>query len=411
MQRTYQRLSLARVRQIVAAGKPGLYPDGDGLYLSISKAGTASWCYRYMIAGRSREMGLGPVRYVGLAEARRLAYEARALKRDGIDPIEARRAKRQGAAVAQAKTMSFAQCARAYITAHQGAWSRQHAAQWVSSVENYCFPVFGNLPVDTIDTGLVMQVVGPLWNTATETASRVRGRIESVLDWAKVSGFRSGENPARWRGHLGELLPKKTKVAPVQHHAALDYREIAAFMSDLRAQDEPGMRALELAILCASRTDEVLAAPWCEFKLEERVWTIPAERMKGKKEHRVPLSDAAVAVLEKQQAIRSSDYVFAGRDNRPPAKGTLDRALKRLGRGAVTVHGFRSSFRDWAAEQTHFPREIVEMALAHKVAKGSEAAYWRGDVIAKRRALAEAWAAYCAGGAEVIDFPAEVRSA
>lgn len=326
-------------------------------------------------------------------------------------PIRWKRgAKRQGAATAKAKAMTFQQCARAYITAHQAAWSAQHAAQWASSVEAYCYPVFGSLPVADIDTVLVMKVVEPLWTTATETASRMRGRIENILDCAKTRELRSGENPARRRGHLDNLLPKKAKVAPVQHHPALPYGQVAGFMADLRREGDVSARALELAILTASRSGEVLKAKWSEFDLDERLWTIPGERMKAGKEHRVPLSDAAMAIIEQQRAIRSGDYVFAAqRGGGLLGKNALSRVLKRLGRPDLTVHGFRSTFSDWCAESTSTPSEVREMALVHTIGNLAEAAYRRGDLFAKRRALSEAWAAYC-DGAEVVSL-AEVRSA
>jgi integrase len=419
--RSYKRLSRAEVNRLVAARQPGMYADGDGLYLSIAKAGTASWTFRYMLARAAHEMGLGPVRDVGLKKARDAAYQARALKRQGTDPLAAKQQQKQGAAVAKAKTMTFAQCAKAYITAHQTGWKNaQHRRQWTASLEAYVYPVFGALPVADIDTGLIMQVLRPIWNDKTETASRLRGRIENILDSAKADGLRDGDNPARWRGHLEHKLPKRSMVAPVQHQPALPYREIAAFMTDLRSQDGADLRALELAILCASRSGEVLEAKWSEFgDLADRVWTIPAERMKMKKEHRVPLSDAALAVLQKQKVIRVNDYVFAGQGEKPAGRSTLDNTLKRrLGRiyydeqgRKVTVHGFRSTFRDWAGEETGSDPQVVEMALAHTIANKAEAAYRRGDLFKKRRDLMDAWAAYCAGGAEVVSFPAEVRSA
>jgi integrase len=405
--RSFNRLSVARVRQVVAEGKPGMFADGDGLYLSIARAGTASWTFRYMFCGKNHEMGLGPERDVTLKQARDLAYNARQLKRSGVDPLAAKREKRQAAAVVRVKTMTFQQCAKAYIQAHQAKWKNaQHLKQWVNSLEINVHPVIGALPVAAVDLGEVMKVLDPIWLTKTETASRVRGRIEMVLDWAKTRGFRSGENPARWRGHLQNLLPKRSKVAVVKHHPALPYQEIAAFMSDLRQHDDDqGIRALELMVLTATRTSEVLKATWGEFDLTEGVWTIPGERMKAGKEHRVPLSDAALAILRKQEAIQSNDYVFAGRGSNPAGKGTLALALKRLG-GAVTAHGFRSTFADWATE-SRFAEPIIEMALAHTVAK-VKGAYTRTDLFAMRRELMDTWARYCAGGAEVLEFPVAV---
>lgn len=407
MQRTYHRLTAARVEKLKPV--PGKHPDGDGLYLKVTPALVASWAFRFMINGTAREMGLGPVRHITLSRARQLAAQARDLKREGTDPLTARQAKKLGASVARAKTMSFQQCARAYIHAHR------KNMQWSHSLENHAFPVIGSLPVETIDTPLVLQVIEPLWTTATETASRVRGRIENILDWAKTREYRSGENPARWKGHLDNLLPKRSQVAPVQHQPALPYRAIAAFMTDLRAVDASDARALEFAILCASRTGEVLAAKWEEFGdyLADRVWTIPGKRMKMRKEHRVALSAAALAILEQQKAIRVNDYVFPGQGDKAAGRSTLDNVLKRRlppyydaeGR-KVTVHGFRSTFSDWVADQTSFDRDVREMALAHAVSDKVEAAYRRGDMFAKRLNLAEAWGRYCAG-AEVVSFPVE----
>lgn len=312
--------------------------------------------------------------------------------------------------------MSFGKCAEAYIIAHRPSWkSAKHAQQWVRTLQDYAYPLIGTLPVDKIDTGLVMRVLEPIWHQKPETAKRVRGRIELVLDWAKARGFRGGENPARWKGHIQNLLPKRDQLRAVKHHPALPYREIARFIAELRQLDSAGARALELLILCASRSSEVLEARWEEFKLEERVWVIPAARMKGGKEHRVPLSGAAMAILEKQAAIRTNNYVFPGAYGAKHigTNALSQMILKRLGRADVTPQGFRSTFADWCTEVTEFSPQGREIALAHTVGNKVEEAYRRGDQFAKRRALAEAWAAYCAGvpvGAEVVDLVA-VRSA
>jgi integrase len=250
--------------------------------------------------------------------------------------------------------------------------------------------------VRAIDTALVMRAMGPIWNEKPETASRVRGRIESILDWAAARGFRQGENPARWRGHLDKLLPKKTKVRRVEHHTALPYREIGTFIDDLRRQEGVGARALEFAILTAARTGEAIGARWDEFDLADRLWTIPAERMKAGKEHRVPLSEAVVAILEDLQKVLHGDFVFpGGRAGRPISNMAMAMTLRRMARGELTVHGFRSTFRDWASERTGFPREAAEMALAHTVTDAVERAYRRGDLFAKRRQLMDAWAKFC----------------
>ncbi|HJU16855.1 MAG TPA: integrase arm-type DNA-binding domain-containing protein [Stellaceae bacterium] len=377
--------------------KPGMHADGGGLYLQVTESGARTWIYRFMLNGRAREMGLGPLHTIALAEAREKARECRKLRLEGIDPIEARNAKKTEARLAAATAMTFRECAEACIAAHKAGWKNsKHAAQWPSTLTTYVYPIFGDLPVQAIDTGLVMKALEPIWTAKPETASRVRGRIESVLDWATARGYRKGENPARWRGHLENLLPKKSKVQRVEHHAALPYGEIGEFMAALRQQDGIAARALEFAILTAARTGEVIGARWEEFDLTERTWTVPGERIKAGKEHRVPLSGRALAILEEMAAIRQSDFVFpGGRAGRPLSDMALLMTLRRMGRGDLTAHGFRSTFRDWAAERTNFPSEVAEMALAHTVPDKVEAAYRRGDLFQKRRQLMEAWAKHC----------------
>jgi integrase len=291
--------------------------------------------------------------------------------------------------------MSFDQCRDAYLAAHRAGWrNAKHAAQWTNTLDAYVTPVFGRLSVGAIDTALVTKALEPIWSAKTETASRVRGRIEAILDWAKARGYRGGENPARWRGHLDSLLPARSKVRRVEHHAALPFTEIGAFMAQLREQSTIAARALEFTILTAARTGEVLGARWDEIDIDTAVWTVPQDRMKGGREHRVPLSAAALAVIEQMHSRRENDYVFPGdRRDRLSDKG-MDMLLRRMGR-AVTVHGFRSSFRDWAAECTHFAREVAEAALAHAVGDKVEAAYRRGDLFAKRQRLMSEWAGYC----------------
>ena len=295
------------------AKTPGLYGDGGGLYLQVSTTGTKSWLFRYKVASRSRYMGLGSLTTVSLAKARELASECRRLRLQHIDPIDHRNGVRAAARLDAAKAMTFDECRDAYIAAHKAGWrNAKHQAQWSNTLNTYVTPVFGKLPVQTIDVALVMKVLEPIWSTKPETASRLRGRIERVLDWAKARGYRSGENPARWRGHLDHLLPARSKVRKVKHHAALPFSEIAPFMTALRERDGVAARALEFAILTAARTGEVLGATWDEIKLSTRTWTIPAHRMKGDREHRVPLSDDAIRVLEQMQAVKSDEFVFPG---------------------------------------------------------------------------------------------------
>jgi integrase len=394
MGRTLHRLSAVKVEKL---RRQGLHADGGGLYLRIT-GGSRTWIYRYKTAGKLRDMGLGPTHTLSLREARETAAEQRKLRLQGVDPIERRRATRAAQRVADATAITFKDCGEAYIAAHEDGWhNAKHRQQWRNSLAQHVYPVLGGLPVSVIDTGLVMRVVEPLWKAAPETASRVRGRIENILDWARVRGYRVGENPARWRGHLDHLLPKISKVHKVEHHPALPYTEIGAFMAKLRQETSIAARALEFLILTAARLGEVRGATWGEIDLRNRVWIVPAGRMKAGKEHRVPLSDAAVAVLGRMHNVRSGDFVFFGsRSGQPLGPNALLVLAKELWGPGINVHGFRSSFRDWAAERTNFPREVAEMALAHAIPDAVEAAYRRGDLFDKRRKLMDAWATYCA---------------
>jgi integrase len=393
------KVALLSARAVQTLRKPGMHLDGRGLYLRIGPRGNKSWIYRFALGGKTRDMGLGPYPDIALAEARERAATQRKLRLDGTDPIAARQAGQQQAKLDAAKAMTFKACAEAYIAAHQAGWKNpKHAAQWPATLGAYVYPAFGALPVQAVDVGLVMKAIEPIWTEKPETASRVRGRIESVLDWATARGYRKGENPARWRGHLENLLPARSKVQRVEHHAALPYPEIGSFMAELRQRDGTAALAFEFAILTAARTGEAVGARWSEFDLAQRLWTVPPERMKGGKLHRVPLSDAALTILEKMENIRQSDFVFPGaKADQPLSNMALAMTLRRMGRGDLTVHGFRSTFRDWAAERTDFPTEVAEMALAHMVGDKVEAAYRRGDLFEKRRQLAEAWARFCTG--------------
>lgn len=389
------KLSAAKVAK---TSKPGHYGDGGGLWLQVSASGTKSWVFRFTRAGKAREMGLGALHTITLAEARERAAGCRKLLVDGIDPIERRNAGKQTAAAEAARALTFDQCAEQYIEAHRAGWRNdKHAAQWTATLATYASPVFGALPASAVDTSLIMKVLSPIWTEKTETAKRVRGRIESVLAWATVQGLRHGDNPARWRNHLDKLLAAPEKVAAIQHHAALHYAAVPEFLRALRAQPGTSARAVELVILTAARTSEVFNASFSEFDLQAKVWTIPAERMKAGREHRVALSDAAVALVRAAAPEKGADYVFPGaKEGRPLSNMAGLQLLKRMGRNDITVHGFRSSFRDWAREQTNFPREVAEAALAHVVKDKTEAAYARGDVLAKRAKLMQAWADYCA---------------
>jgi integrase len=386
-----RRLGRLKAAEITKFG-PGRYHDGGGLYLCVGKGEARSWIFRFRRDGKLHDYGLGPVHSVCLSAARQRAFECRAALYAGNNPVELRQTARLERIVAVARAVSFEKAAEQYVAAHAAGWrGARQEQQWRQSLISYAFPLLGKLPVMAIDTALVLRVLEPIWQTKTETATRVRTRIEAVLDWAASRGLRQGENPARWKGHLENLLPRASKVRRVEHHPALPYAKIPAFMAELRAREGSAARALEFLILTAARTDEVRLARWSEIDLAGRVWTVAAERMKGRKEHRVPLSDAALQALDTTAAVRIGEYVFPGR-NGPLGHNAMLRVLATLGHTEVDVHGFRSTFRDWTAETTAYPREVAEMALAHTVGNHAEAAYRRGDLFEKRRALMQDWA-------------------
>lgn len=369
-------------RQIVTAG-PGYHADGDGLYLQVTGTGARSWILRYQLAGKRREMGLGPVSLFGLTDARQRAAQQRKLLADGIDPIGARRA-------AKAHTArTWGEAVEDFIAAHSPSWKNDaQADQWRQSLKDY--GPDKALPVAAVDTSLVVKLLRKVWTDKTETATRVRGRIERVWDSERVAGNVTGENPARWRGHLDKLLAKPSKVSKPTHFRAMSYAEVPAFMARLAERDGRARMALRFTILTAARTAEVTGAQWSEFDVKAKLWTIPADRMKAGREHVVPLSDAALAILaakpRKSPPFALSENAMLYLVQKPAPKGY---GLP------FTVHGFRSSFRDWGSEETDFPREVLEMALAHTIADKTEAAYRRGALLEKRRTLMEAWAAYC----------------
>ena len=410
-----------RAAGLTAAGvrtaKPGIHVDGGGLMLVVKASGAATWMLRFQIAGRRRDMGLGPARGVGavsLADARTKAADARKLIAQGVDPLAKREQDQAAAEVARlaaeqaaaAEVMTFQRVADRYLAAHERGWrNAKHRAQWAMTLRDYAGPHFGGLPVAQVETRHVEAALRPVWLRKPETATRLRGRIEAILDYATVHGWREGANPARWRGHLDKLFPRRTKVAPVEHHAALPWQELGAFMAHLRARDGLAARTLELAILTAARSGEVLNARWSELDLDAAVWTVPAVRMKAGREHRVPLSPAAVQLLRDLLPLRRPDdpdpLVFPGqRQGRPLSVMAMTMALRRMKRGDLTVHGFRSTFRDWAAEQTNYARDVAEMALAHTIGDKVEAAYRRGDLFQKRERLMADWAKYCGTSAK-----------
>lgn len=383
-------------KQVEKQSTPGRYGDGGGLYLQVLPTGAKTWVFRFMLNRRAREMGLGGVTTFSLSEARERARTARQLLADGIDPIEAKREDALERRMADASIITFDKAAERYIDAHAPGWRNdKHRQQWENTLATYATPIIGDLPVSRVDTAQVLRVLQPIWTAKAETASRLRGRIESILDWARVQGYREGENPARWKGHLDMTLPARTKVAKVVHHAALPWREIGALIREIRAQPGTSARAVEFIILTACRTSEAFNAEWREFDLSEKTWTIPAERMKAHKEHIVPLSDDAISILSEMRSQSDSPYVFPGRKDKPLSNMAGLQLLKRMGRADLTVHGFRSTFRDWAGESTAHPREVIEHALAHQLRDKAEAAYQRGTLFEKRRVLMADWAVYC----------------
>lgn len=393
------------VLEIAKASAPSVLHDGGGLYLRVTSSGGKSWVFRFQMAGKRRDMGLGPYPEVTLAKAREMAAEHRAQRRAGNDPIEAKAAERRAERLAAAKGRSFREAAEEFIGRNESAWRNpKHRQQWRNTLESYVYPTIGDLAVSAVDTGLIMQVLDPIWSTKPETASRVRGRIEAVLDAATVRGYRAGPNPAQWKGNLSHILPARSKIRKVEHYAALPFAQLPTLMAALHKRPGMAARALEFTILTAARTGETIGATWGEIDLATRVWAVPAQRMKAGREHRVPLSGAAIAVLEqvRPMAVMADSNpnvaapVFPGaRPGLCMSKMVMLMLLRRMKRDDVTAHGFRSTFADWAAERTAFPREVVEMALAHTIENKVEAAYRRGDLFEKRRQLMQAWADFC----------------
>jgi len=424
MAKQTQRLT---AREVECKTAPGRYPDGDGLYLQVMNATSKSWLYRYQLNGKQRWLGLGSACAGAhtLAEARAARDTMREQVRRKIDPVQAKRQDAIDRKLAAAKSITFRDAAVQCVSTMRPEWSNlKHANQWDATLRTYAYPEIGNLPVADIDTAAVLKVLKPIWETKVETAKRVRGRIERVLNWATSAEYRKGENPARWRGHLDNLLARPSRVRKAQgglkHHPALPYSEIGAFMANLREREGTGARALEFTILTAARTTEVLAATWREIDFEKALWTVPAERMgKGGKEHRVPLSPAALNVLKRVREVTSHHEVIfpnltRGRQlsnmamlkqieriNGDRAKAGIPEYADKTDGRRIVPHGFRSTFRDWAAEQTNFPNIVSEAALSHAIDDKVEAAYRRGELLEKRRRLMQAWANYCARPAVV----------
>ena len=406
------------LEKLIRDGVSGRTPIGGGIYLTITQGGSASFGYRYQIKGKRRQYGLGAYCAINntLSIVRSKALNIQGMVTQGIDPIQQKEtdsAAREADALANAfnavkNEATFKVVALEYIDTKKAEWKNpKHIAQWRNTLATYAFPEIGAMPVDNIDTQHILKVLKPIWNTKTETASRVRGRIELILDYAEVQKWRTGSNPARWKGHLKAILPSPQKIAVVKHHEAMPYEELPAFLSNLKLMDGMGARCLEVAILTCLRTNECTGTKWSEINLDKKLWTVPKERMKKRVEHRIPLSDVAMKLLITLSEQRTNDYVFPGsRNNGGISNGTMDALLRRKGYKPYTVHGFRSTFRDYITEKTNTAWRAGEEALAHKLTDKAEAAYQRGDLLEKRMVLMQAWANYCyQTGEKVIQLP------
>ena len=391
---------LNSAKSVEAIKEVGYHNCAQGLYLQVSKQGTKSWLYRYTspLTKTRREMGLGSFNFVSLAQARQYAMDGKRLVLNGKDPIEERKKEQIKVQLKQARNLTFKEIAEACIAAKAPEWKNaKHAQQWNNTLEAYAFPILGELPISDITTDLILRALEPIWITKAETASRVRQRIETIWDYGKARNYVSGENPARLRGHLDKILSKTVKVKQVRHFPALPYDDIGVFLKELRQRKGYSALALEFLILTAARTSEIIGAKWAEIDLEKKVWTVPAGRMKVGKEHRVPLCIRAVEILSSITSNRNpEEHVFSGwKQNKGLSNNALLALLKKMGRSNITAHGFRSTFRDWAAEEAHtFANETIELALAHTIKNKAEAAYRRGDQLERRRELMEAWSKY-----------------
>ncbi len=403
-------LTVAKKKQT----KRGAYRVDRNLYVQFSPTGGKSWLFRYMRDGKALNMGLGAYDMLNLEDAQLKAIEYRKLIKDGKDPKVERRLQLEKNKLSESRSMTFRQCADAYITSKKPEWrNEKHVSQWENTLRDYAYPLMGDLVVSDIDTDLVVKCLKDIWTTKTETATRVRGRIECVLDWAKTCKYRDGENPARWRGHLKNILPSPSKVAAVVHHPALGFDQIYDFIKSLRLLDGISPLALEFAILTAARTNEVIGATWDEIDIDKAIWTIPATRMKAGKEHRVCLSKRALEIVESIREQSTGIYLFPGnRDAKPLSNMALLMTLRRMNRTDLTAHGFRSTFKEWATEISVHDRDAIEIALAHTVGNEAELAYRRGDMLLKRRKLMEDWAIFCntpPASGEVISITANKR--
>ncbi len=399
MARKVNILSAQGVKNIT---KPGMHADGNNLYLRVLKSGGKSWIFRYRttkITGTParREMHLGSAELFSLKEMRIEALRLLQMLHDGLDPIDERRRKKAIRNENQAKQFTFQECAEKYVKIHEEGWKNpKHRQQWKNTLDTYAYPKIGKLLVGDVETLHIKQVLNPIWKEKTETAKRLRGRIEKILDWARHEGYRKGENPARWKGHLEHSFISPSRLINVKHHSALPFNKMNDFLVKLRKQEGIAAKGLEFIILTATRTGETRLAVWDEIDFENKLWTIPAERMKMKKAHEVPLQDAAIDILREMKMVQVSNFIFPGaKKDRPMSDMTFTKLLRRMEYDEITVHGFRSSFRDWAAERTSYAREVVEMALAHEIENKVEAAYRRGSLLEKRRKLMNEWLKFC----------------
>lgn len=398
-----RKLHNALTAVTVKNAKPGRHADGAGLHLLVKDSGARSWVFRFMLNGKTRDVGLGPAAgadAISLAAARDKAAALRLTVKSGVDPLaeRERQAAEALAAVQAAKIagITFKQVAEDYIAANEEGWrNEKHRQQWRSTLATYVYPSIGDLPVAEVATAHVLQILEPIWKNKAETASRVRGRMETILDAARARGYREGENPARWRGHIAQILPARSRLTR-GHHKALPYDSVPEFVGKLRAREAVAALTLEFLILTAARTGEVIGAKWTEVDLDKAIWTVPAARMKAGKEHRVPLSGRAVEILKETKQLRKEWLFPAARGGK--LSGMAMAMLLRRMDVDVTVHGFRSAFRDWASECTSYAHEVAEMALAHTIENKVERAYRRGDLFEKRRRLMDDWATYCASG-------------
>jgi integrase len=415
MPRVYKRLSDRKIANTKTAAR---LADGEGLYLIVKNPSSKHWVFEYQIKGKRRYMGLGSARDVSLAEARGHVAELRKLKAKGGDPLKLKEEAQEVKALEDAKAITFQEAATRYMGTNRPHWSANHALQWQTTLERYAYPEFGGVAVGAVDDVLVLAVLEPIWAKSNVTATRVRGRIETVLDWAKAMKLRTGENPARWRGHLDKILPAPKKVHRVKSFASMPWEDVPAFMMDLRSQaDVIPAAALEFLILTATRKNELVDARWDEIDLSKAIWTVPAERMKKRIEHRIPMSSAAMDVLARMQKNRINEFVFPAtiRGTKRISHAVVGRLMEIMGRDSFVPHGFRSSFRTWAGEETGFAREVIEKALAHMVGDETERAYDRGDLFEKRRKLMDAWAAFATSdpakaGDNVIDLRSQSGS-